>query len=134
MILLDTDILIDHFHGHEAAKNLIRETLLSGETLGISVATVAEILAGMRPGEEDKTEALLSLFQIIAADESTARLAGSYLNQYAAKQRFDLGDALIAATTQLNGAILHTRNTQHYPMNDITVKVPYERGKRQPGG
>lgn len=128
-MVIDTDILIDHFHGNALATSFIKEALLVGETLYISIATVAEILAGMRPGEEARTEALLSLFTIYSANEATARVAGAYLNQYAAKNRFDLGDALIAATTKATSSILYTRNLRHYPMTDILVTVPYERGR-----
>ncbi|MBU2611001.1 MAG: type II toxin-antitoxin system VapC family toxin [Chloroflexi bacterium] len=129
MKVIDTDILIDHFHGHEASKTFIRDLLLSGESLTISVATVTELLAGIRSGEEERTEALLALFAIQPADEPIARLAGSYLNQYGAPHRLDLGDALIAATARHMDAVLYTRNDRHYPMGDIVVKVPYTRGK-----
>jgi predicted nucleic acid-binding protein len=128
-MVIDTDILIDHFHGNASATNFIQDALLSGETLLISVATVAEILAGMRPGEEERTEALLSLFTAYPADEALARVAGVYLNQYPAGKRLDLGDALIAATAKVSNSTLYTRNVRHYPMTDIPVRVPYERGR-----
>ena len=129
-MVIDTDILIDHFHGNIAATAFIEEILLSGKRLFVSVATVAEILAGIRPGEEEATEALLSLFDVYPADESLARIAGAYLNQYAATHRLDLGDALTAATAQMTGSELYTRNVRHYPMDDIVVKIPYQRGSR----
>jgi predicted nucleic acid-binding protein len=127
-MVIDTDILIDHFHGHAAATALIEDTLLAGQPVFISIAAVAEILAGMRPGEEGDTEALLALFNIFPADETLARIAGAYLNRYAASHRLDLGDALTAATANVTGSELYTRNVRHYPMNDIVVKAPYERG------
>ena len=128
MFILDTDILIDHFHGNPDATVFVRQNLLAGEKLVISVVSVAEILAGMRMGEEEDTEALLSLFEIYPADEKVARIAGSYLNQFARTQHLDLGDALIAATAQITGGVLFTRNLHHYPMVDIHVVAPYERG------
>ena len=54
----------------------MRDALLQGHTLYISVATVAEIMAGIRSGEEDATEALFSLFTIYGADEPLAVLPG----------------------------------------------------------
>lgn len=39
------------------------------------------------------------------------------------------GDALIAATASFFNAELVTRNIKHYPMSDIKVVVPYERGR-----
>jgi hypothetical protein len=81
MSVIDTDILIDHFHGNVSATEFIQKALFAGDTLVISVATVAEILAGLRPGEEEDTEALLSLFHIYPAGEDLARIAGTYLNR-----------------------------------------------------
>lgn len=128
-MVVDTDILIDHFHGHKSATEFVRDALLQGHTLYISVATVAEIRAGMRSGEEDATEALFSLFTVYSADEPLARVAGDYLRQYAREYHLDLGDALIAATANLTASALYTRNVRHYPMNDIQVVVPYQRGR-----
>lgn len=128
MKVIDTDILIDHFHGNRNATSLVRDWLLAGETLVISVITVTEILAGMRPGEEADTQALFSLFQTRSLDDPQARVAGNYLNQFGKTHRMDLGDAVIAATARTLDAPLVTRNRRHYPMTDIEVMVPYERG------
>lgn len=128
MKVIDTDVLIDHFHGNRHATDLVRNWLLAGETLHISVVTVTEILAGMRAGEETDTEALLSLFAVQAMDEPLARVAGAYLNQFGRTHRVDLGDAVVAATARTLAAPLVTRNRRHYPMADVEVIVPYERG------
>jgi predicted nucleic acid-binding protein len=128
-MVIDTDILIDHFHGNAAATAFIEQALIAGQRPAISVVAVAEILAGMRPGEEADTEALLSLFDIYPADEAIARVAGAYLNQYATSHRLDLGDALTAATARVTGSELYTRNVRHYPMSDVVVKAPYQRGR-----
>jgi predicted nucleic acid-binding protein len=130
MSVIDTDILIDHFHGNPSATAFIQKAILEGDTLIISIATLAEILAGIRPGEEENTESLLSLFEVYPADEGLARIAGGYLNRYAAAYRLDLGDALVAATAHAAGEKLYTRNIRHYPMGEIEIVVPYERGLR----
>lgn len=129
MKLIDTDILIDHFHGHQAALDFITQQLVAGETLAISVVTVTEFSGGMRPGEEAPTERLLALFTILNIDEAVARQAGQYLREYRRNHRLELGDALIAATAHHAGAELITRNVKHYPMSDISVLAPYERGR-----
>lgn len=64
MKLIDTDILIDHFHGHQAALDFLVLALSSGEEVAVSAVTVTELLGGMRVGEEVRTERLLSLFRI----------------------------------------------------------------------
>jgi predicted nucleic acid-binding protein len=48
MKLVDSDIVIDHFHGSRLALEYFAQTLAAGETLSISVITVTEILSGMR--------------------------------------------------------------------------------------
>jgi len=40
MNLIDTDILIDHFHQHSAATELINALVNTGATLAISVVTL----------------------------------------------------------------------------------------------
>jgi predicted nucleic acid-binding protein len=128
MNLIDTDILIDHFHRHKAATEFISSLVVTDVLLAISVVTVTELLAGMRPGEEEKTERLLNLFLFLPVTEAISRQAGAYLRLFRQSDKIDFGDALIAATGLLHGATLFTRNSKHYPMTDITVTVPYERG------
>ncbi|MGC1376898.1 MAG: PIN domain-containing protein [Anaerolineales bacterium] len=77
MKLVDTDIAIDHFHGHQAARDYFAETFSEGEVLAISVVTLTELMAGMRPGEEARTEKLLALFTLIEVDETVGRKAGN---------------------------------------------------------
>jgi len=131
MRLIDTDVLIDHFHGVQIATDYIANAFLVDGELFISIASVTEVLAGMRPGEEADTEELFALFTVQPADEPVARAAGMYLNQFARSHRLDLGDALIAATAKMLGAELVTRNVKHYPMTDIVIRAPYERGRKK---
>ena len=79
MILIDTDVLIDHFHGHRAALEYFAQVIATGETLAVSVVTLAEIASGMRPGEEARTEHLLSLFTVLDVNETIAWQSGMYL-------------------------------------------------------
>jgi predicted nucleic acid-binding protein len=128
MKLIDTDVAIDHFHGHQAAQDYFAEVLAAGEVLAISVVTLTELMAGLRPGEEVRTEKMLNLFSLLEVDEAIGRKAGEYLRQYGRSQHLELGDALIAATASVSEAELVTRNIKHYPMTDIRVIPPYERG------
>jgi predicted nucleic acid-binding protein len=130
MKLIDTDIAIDHFHGHHAALEFFATTLAAGEELAISVVTLTEIACGMRPGEEVRTERLLGLFTVLDVTEPIGRQAAAYLRQYRHSHRLELGDALIAATAILFQAELITRNLKHYPMPDVKIVAPYERGRR----
>lgn len=129
MKLIDTDIAIDHFHGAQAARDFFAEALSSGETLAISVITLTELMAGLRAGEEMRTEKLLDLFALLEVDEAVGRKAGEYLREFGRSHHLELGDALIAASAALTNAELITRNRKHYPMSDIQVISPYERGR-----
>ena len=129
MKLIDTDIAIDHFHGNQSARDYFAEIMASGELLAVSVVSLAELMAGMRPGEEARTDDLLQLFSILEIDEAIGRQAGNYLHQFSRTHHLELGDALIAATACTRQAELITRNLKHYPMTDIQVISPYERGR-----
>jgi predicted nucleic acid-binding protein len=130
MKLIDTDIAIDHFHGHRQAFEYFAQTLAEGEVLAMSVVSLTEILAGMRTGEQERTEKLFRLFVLVDVDEEIARKAGEYMNEYRASKRIELADAIVAATAFVTNAELITRNVKHYPMGDVQITAPYERGKR----
>ena len=53
MKLIDTDIVIDHFHGHRAAHEYFASILASNEILAISVITLTEITSGMRADSDN---------------------------------------------------------------------------------
>lgn len=130
MQVVDTDIVLDHFHGHHAAMDYFAQMLAAGETLAISVVTLAEVTAGMRPEELERTERLFRLFRVLDVNEAIARQAGSYLHEFRKSHLLELGDALIAATAKHHGAEVITRNLKHYPMTDIQAVAPYERGRK----
>ena len=50
-------------------------------------------------------------------------------NQYRRNRKIGLGDALIAGTAFTHNATIYTRNIKDCPMDDIDVRVPYERGR-----
>jgi hypothetical protein len=129
MKLIDSDIVIDHFHANQQAFDYFAQQLALGETLAVSAITVTEITAGMRQGEEDRTQRLLSLFVVLDVSDAIALHAGAYLRDFRRVKGLEIADALIAATAKHHNIQLVTRNLRHYPMADIVVEVPYERGK-----
>jgi hypothetical protein len=56
----------------------------------------------------------------VPADAAVGRRAGEYLRRYRKSHSVELGDALIAATAVVSGAMLWTRNRKHYPMTELT--------------
>ncbi len=82
--------------------------------------SLAEVFAGIRPGEEAVTQAFFDARGEIVLDGQVGRTAGSYLARYARSHGLELGDALIAAAATTAGVRLWTRNRKHYPMPDLS--------------
>jgi predicted nucleic acid-binding protein len=119
-LLLDTDVLVEYLRGQPRAIEYL-EGLTAD--LFISAVSVAELFAGARRGEEEKSlEQFLLAFTILPITERVARLGGLYRRDFGPSHGTGLADALIAATAEQNGASLATFNRRHFPMvSDITV-------------
>ncbi len=113
-ILVDTDVLIDYLRGRDEAVALITST---NHTFLISSLTVAELYAGIKGDDEEKTlEEFLGTLTVISVTSSLAKAAGRYRKQYMKSHSVGLADAVIAATAMQEGALLKTLNIKHYPM------------------
>lgn len=123
--MLDSDVLIDHLRGEQAAWDFVDKLLLDGAEVCFSVISEAEIFSNVRSGEEPRIEALFASLTRLPVDMAVARAAGQYRQQFRASHGLLLPDALIAATAYVYRATLATRNIRHYPMRDIQVLVPY---------
>lgn len=117
MLLIDTDVLIDHLRGFGPAV-----TLLSSSTspMCLSAISVAELYQGVRGGTEDREQRtlvrFLDGFEIISVSPEIARAAGLLRRGYGASHGIGLADAVMAATAHSLGARLMTLNVKHYPM------------------
>lgn len=115
--IVDTSILIDTLRGLPEARDLLRSELATGEPAFASVLTKAEVLAGMRAGEERRTRSLLGAVIWIDVSESIAEGAGALARRYRRTHPgIDLVDYVIAATRQDLGVPLWTLNVRHFPM------------------
>jgi predicted nucleic acid-binding protein len=117
-VLVDTDVLINFLRGKLPAKEFLLTQLSNSVPILCSVITVAEIYAGMRPHELEKTGALLDNLEIIPVTRNIAEKAGHY-KQSIKSHSLELDDCLIAATAHIHKAALATGNLRHYPMDDI---------------
>jgi predicted nucleic acid-binding protein len=123
--LLDTDVLIDYLRGHERAVRFLETA--AGD-LHVSSISVAELYAGVKGEEEDRSlQQFLSAFIIVPIDQAIARAAGLYRQLYRQSHGTSLADALIAASSEAQGATLVSLNRRHYPKLR-RFKVPYRRG------
>ena len=116
-VLVDTDVLIDFLRQREIAKQLLDEASQLYD-LYSSVITVAELLAGMRPSEQEVTEALLDGLTLVPVTETIARRAGT-LRYHARPKNVLLPDCLIAATALEEGCLLLTFNRKDYPFGGL---------------
>ena len=116
MILVDTDVLIAHLRGIEAARDWLRQARTSGPIL-ISAVTVTELSGGMRSAERREVWALLAALRVEPVTEIVARQAGEYMRQFRRSHNgIGLGDYLIAATVGVRGVPLATLNVRNFPM------------------
>ena len=120
-VLVDTDILIDFLQGRERARGFL-SARLEEALIYCSAITVAEIFAGMKEHEREKTVALIESLHILAVTREIAERAGTYKRDEN-RQSLELDDCFIAATAFVIGAVLATGNGKHYPMEDIEKKI-----------
>ena len=116
VILVDSDVLIAHLRGVDAARDWLTNTRKS-RPLAISVISIAELVGGMRSVERREVWRLLASFRAEPASEIIARRAGEMMRRYRRSHTgIGLGDYLIAATADVRGLQLATLNVRHFPM------------------
>lgn len=117
-LVLDTSVLIDHLRGRpRAATELIPKAIARGDDLWSSYVVRAEVLAGMRTGEETATRDLLRLVSWADVDESVSEAAGALGRRYLGSHPgIEVADLIVAALAQQLDAELKTTNLKHFPM------------------
>ena len=121
-MLIDTDVLVWYMRGNEKARRLIRNT----NGFSISVVTYIELVQGLRNKEE--LNVLRNSLKgwkadIIYIDEEISTKAMFLVEQYYLSHSIQLADALIGATSVINGLPLLTSNTKHYKkIKNIIIK------------
>ena len=124
-LLIDSDVLVDHLRKERKALDFLTAEIEKGSLLFVSVISRAEILAGMRSGEENAVKSLFELMTPIDIDVTIADKAGEYLRKFSKSHALNIGDAIIAATSHEMTLKLVTKNIKHYPMKDIEIVLPY---------
>jgi len=113
-LVLDTDVLIDFFRGHSKAVAYVQA---HASRIILSSIVVAELYAGVKGEAEETTLAdFIALFRVIPITREIAQAGGLYRRDYGKSHGVGLADAILAATTEAEGAELKTLNTKHYPM------------------
>ena len=122
MIVVDTDVLIDFFHGIPGAVELITNPK---DTLIFSAITEAELLAGSicsENSEREKVFRVLSQFEKIPVDNPPVITAGNIRRAAG----INLIDAIIASTAMHADATLFSRNVKDFEkIEGLKIKKPY---------
>lgn len=120
--LLDTSVIFDALNGKRRRAELLGDLLQRGHLLACCPINVIEIYAGLRPGEERLTEALLESLKYYPIIFPIARLAGLMKRDYAKKgTTLSTTHVTIAAVAIHYGLELMTDNRKHYPMRELAL-------------
>ena len=120
--LLDTTLIIDHAHGHEAAMHLLHRLYEEGAELFTCDVVVCEALSGGNDEHRRVISRLLDPLDFVATDPEAARAAGAArLDRHRVGGKLGLGDALIAAVARGMGATIVTRNRPDFERQGASV-------------
>jgi predicted nucleic acid-binding protein len=120
--LLDSGIIIDALNGKRGRRELIDRLIQDGAEMACCSVNVTEIYAGLRPGEEVKTERLLRSLKFYPVTWEIAKQAGVLLNVWRQQNRtLSLPDTTIAAVALANDLVLVTGNLKDFPMPELRI-------------
>lgn len=119
MILVDTNVLLEHVRGNAAARDWLAEARSRSGRLATSALCVVELTGGMRSPERRVIDRLLGLVDVLGVTGPVAHRAGELMRTFR-QSHHTIGtvDYVIAATAQLHGLELATLNVRHFPMFD----------------
>jgi hypothetical protein len=122
-VLIDTDIAIDYLRGEEAVAPLMHGLWQAGQAY-LSVLSVFELAAGMREKEKVATMNFIAACSVVDVTADIAVKGGDLYRKYRTKGvTLAPIDCLIAATAQVRGLKVATRNVKHYPEKGLLVDV-----------
>lgn len=106
MILIDSDVLIAHLRGHEAARGWLHAAR-GRDRLAASAVVLCEVSGGMRSGERREVARLLSALRPLPVDATLGYRAGQLMRRWRRSHSgIGLGDYLVAASAELHAAEL----------------------------
>ena len=106
MIAVDTSVWIDFFRGRSPAVEKL-PLLLDRDEVALPVPVRIEILSGARKSERQRLVRVLSALPVpYPTDELWRRIDGWVAEGAAARQRFGVGDLLVAALAVEHGCTL----------------------------
>lgn len=120
--LLDSGIIIDVLNGKRGRRELIDQLIQDGADMACCSINITEVYAGLRPGEETKTERLLRSLKFYPVTWEIAQQAGELLNVWRQRNRtLSLPDTTVAAVALANDLLLVTGNRKDFPMSELRL-------------
>ncbi|HEX7362609.1 MAG TPA: type II toxin-antitoxin system VapC family toxin [Bryobacteraceae bacterium] len=121
-LLLDTSFLIDVLNDRRGRADLMERLILEQYKLACCAINIAEVYAGLRASEAEKTETLLRQLAYLPISWETAKLAGDLKREWARKgMTLTLTDTTIAAVCLTESLTLVTDNRKHFPMPELAI-------------
>lgn len=117
--LFDTNVLIDHLGGFEAA-GLEMDRYADG---AISIISWMEVMVGAPDDAAGATRSFLNSFTVVPLNDAIAERAVGLRKTH----RLRLPDAIIWASAMEEGRLLVTRNTRDFPPDEPGIREPYRR-------
>jgi predicted nucleic acid-binding protein len=116
-VLVDTSVIVDHLRNDPRAVALMTDLLGSGDRVWAATPTRTEIIAGIRPHENEPMHLLFDVMSWVDIDFDVADAAGELARRYRTSHGgIDTVDYLIAAAARSIGASLVTLNVRQFPM------------------
>ncbi len=124
MILIDTNVFVDHLRGHKPATEFFASLAAKDDAI-FSAITEAELIAGKECSDSNKRGLLLHFlhrWDKIPVSNQIALVAGDISRNYG----LEVPDAIIAATALVNKAKVVTRNVKDFKqISGLEISVPY---------
>lgn len=117
MVVIDTNIIIDHLRQKGSPESLLNKLVAQIELTeaAISIISIQELFAGQSTKDKEIEEWILKIinpYKILPYTFEVAKLAGEIDRD--SKNQMDFPDAAIAATAILNKAKLLTLNKKDF--------------------
>jgi len=121
-ILLDTSVIFDHLNGRYSRTEFLDQLIEQGHVLACCSVNITEVYAGLRPGEEARTEGFIDSLECLPVTPAIARQAGLLRRDWRAKgQTLSYTDVTIAAVALANQSPLLTDNQKHFPEEGLDL-------------
>ena len=116
MVILDTNIIIDHLRREKQESHYIRLIKnIPQEDLAISILSIQELYQGLSTRDSKNEEILLAILSpltILSYTYDIAQLAGKIARDL--NRTIEFPDTAIAATAIVNGCQLYTLNKKDF--------------------